>query len=65
MHALVSFYCPVCNSKLRAPARFVGRSNACPRCGEKIMVPPMAPSEEAPVLVMDDGHRTGHEPYRA
>jgi hypothetical protein len=58
MPAHISFHCPACNRKLRASAQFVGRSCACPRCGEDVVVPPQAPEEEAPVLVMDDGHRS-------
>jgi DNA-directed RNA polymerase subunit RPC12/RpoP len=60
----VSFPCPACNGKLRASARFAGRATACPRCGKRIIVPPQAPTEEAPVLVMDDGHRTERASYR-
>ncbi len=53
----VSFYCHSCRSRLRASLRLVGRSGPCPKCGEKVSVPASAPPEEAPVLVMDDGHR--------
>jgi DNA-directed RNA polymerase subunit RPC12/RpoP len=58
----VSFYCSGCNRKLHASVQFVGRSCACPQCGEAVVVPPQAPEEEAPLLVMDEGHRsrTGH-----
>jgi len=64
MRARVSFYCPACNTKLRASERFIGRSCPCPKCGYAVVVPPRAPEEEAPVLVMDDGHRSRQSRFR-
>ncbi len=60
----VSFYCRSCRSRLRASAKFVGRSCPCPKCGAKIVVPTAIPSEQAPLLVMDDGHRTRYRPVQ-
>src|SRR5438132_457878 len=65
MRVPVLFHCPGCNKRLRASARFVGRSSSCPSCGEKVTVPPVAPEEAAPMLVMDDGHRTSRQSFRA
>jgi DNA-directed RNA polymerase subunit RPC12/RpoP len=53
----ISFPCPGCRRTLKASVQFVGRSCRCPRCGHLVVVPPRAPSEEAAVLVMDDGFR--------
>jgi hypothetical protein len=53
----VTFHCPECNQRLRAPLRLVGRTSPCPGCQAPITVPPQAPEEAEPLLVMDDGHR--------
>ena len=60
----VSFYCRSCRSRLRASVQFVGRSCACPKCGDQVVVPALVPTEEAPLLVMDDGHRRRYNPAR-
>jgi len=60
----VSFYCHTCRSRLKASVRYVGRSCACPKCGDRVVVPALVPTEEAPLLVMDDGHRTTHRQAR-
>jgi DNA-directed RNA polymerase subunit RPC12/RpoP len=57
MSIRLSFSCPACQTRLRASLERVGRSGSCPKCKEKIIVPPQTPEEEAPLLVMDEGHR--------
>jgi len=57
MRDSISFVCPGCGGRLRASARFLGRSCACPRCSQEVIVPPNTPAEEAPLLVLDDGHQ--------
>jgi hypothetical protein len=57
MRDSISFVCPGCGGRLRASARFLGRSCGCPRCGQEVTVPPNTPAEEAPLLVLDDGHQ--------
>ena len=39
-----------------------GCEQYCPRCGQDVVVPPRAPEEEAPLLVLDDdsGPRRTH-----
>jgi DNA-directed RNA polymerase subunit RPC12/RpoP len=64
MRARVSFSCPDCKSRFRASTRFAGRSCACPKCGQKVVVPAAVPEEQAPALIMDDGYRLPREPYR-
>ena len=54
MSERVSFPCPNCNARLRASARFVRRSSACPACGNTVVVPPAIPEEQGPVLLWDD-----------
>jgi len=53
----ISFSCPSCTARLRASIRLAGRASTCPGCGERLGVPVRPPSEEPPVLVMDDGQR--------
>ncbi|HEV3256207.1 MAG TPA: hypothetical protein VG013_04950 [Gemmataceae bacterium] len=53
----VSFLCPGCKSRLRASARFTRQSCPCPRCGRQVVLPPLKPADELPVLVLDDGRR--------
>jgi DNA-directed RNA polymerase subunit RPC12/RpoP len=55
MRSRISFRCGTCNARLQASIQFVGRSCDCPRCREKVVIPPQVPDEEAPVLVFDDG----------
>jgi hypothetical protein len=59
----ITFLCPACRSRLRTSARFGGRSGKCPHCGQTVVVPPTAPAEEAPVLVLDDGQPTPRLPW--
>jgi hypothetical protein len=53
----ISFRCPACKVRLRVSPSFVGRSCICPKCREPLVVPPNVPSEEEPLLVLDDGYR--------
>jgi len=53
----ISFMCPSCKARLRASVRLAARSFDCPGCRNKVMVPLQVPTEEAPLLVLDDGHR--------
>jgi DNA-directed RNA polymerase subunit RPC12/RpoP len=62
MREHTSFICSSCRRRLRASLRFVGRTCECPNCGHTIVVPPSIPSEEDPLLVMDDGHRLPRGP---
>src|SRR5438046_2019554 len=54
MSQRVSFPCPSCRKQLAASARFVGRSNKCPQCGERVVVPPCLPEEAGPVLAWEE-----------
>jgi hypothetical protein len=57
MSSRVSFACSSCRTRLRASIRFVGRTTACPKCKQSVVVPVRVPQEESPVLVWDDGYR--------
>jgi hypothetical protein len=53
MSERISFECPYCNSRLRAPARCLGRSSPCPSCKKVVTVPASIPEESGPLLVWD------------
>jgi hypothetical protein len=57
MSERVSFHCPYCNSRLRAPARSLGRSSPCPSCKKTVTVPAVIPEEAGPLLVWDGAPR--------
>ena len=48
----VQFHCLGCRARIKAPARLSGQSRNCPRCGERLTVPFVAPEDAGPVLVM-------------
>jgi uncharacterized paraquat-inducible protein A len=50
----ITFACPACQARIKAPLQLVGHSRSCPRCGQTLSVPVQVPSEEPPVLVLDD-----------
>jgi hypothetical protein len=35
----ITFYCPRCTRKLRAPDNAAGRSSTCPGCGNRVTCP--------------------------
>lgn len=39
-HTVIPFACPACRLTGKAARRFAGRSVRCPRCGERVTVPP-------------------------
>ena len=41
----LSFTCPQCDKKLRAPAKLAGQKLSCPKCSAPIRVPGVAPSK--------------------
>jgi DNA-directed RNA polymerase subunit RPC12/RpoP len=53
----ISFLCPSCKARLRASVRLAARSLPCPGCQSQVIVPLQVPTEQAPLLVLDDGHR--------
>ena len=53
----ITFRCEGCQARLKAPAKWIGRSGSCPNCGRKVTVRPAVPASEGPVLVTDDGHQ--------
>ena len=58
----ISFDCPHCQARLRAPVRVVGRAGPCPHCGKRVVVPATPPAEAGPLLVDDDSPPQGRQP---
>ena len=54
MNEISVFCCPMCDSRLRALAEFVGRNGNCPKCGARITIPPQIESDEGPRLVTEE-----------
>lgn len=55
MKVCVSFRCPVCNARIKAPVQLIGQNRSCPRCSHHFVVPRQVPLDETgPVLVADD-----------
>ena len=55
MNRFLSFRCPGCGARIKAPVQLVGQTRACPGCGHRFVVQLKAPPEAGPVLVADDG----------
>src|SRR5262249_25472125 len=36
----IRFQCPTCGATVTAPTRKVGKKSSCPRCGQRLQVPP-------------------------
>ena len=55
MKVCVSFRCPVCSARIKAPVQLIGQNRSCPRCSHHFTVPRQIPRDETgPVLVVDD-----------
>jgi hypothetical protein len=50
----ITFRCPSCEARIKAPIQLIGQWRACPGCGCRFVVQPQVPDEEGPVLVGDD-----------
>jgi DNA-directed RNA polymerase subunit RPC12/RpoP len=50
----LSFRCPGCNARIRAPAPLLGQYRNCPGCGERILIRVQVPEEAEPLLVPDE-----------
>jgi hypothetical protein len=60
MSQSISFQCPGCQARIKAPLLLCGQRRNCPGCGYCFKVPLASPPrDEGPVLVGDD-----HSPAR-
>jgi predicted RNA-binding Zn-ribbon protein involved in translation (DUF1610 family) len=57
----ISFQCPQCGKKLKAPDQAAGKSSKCPGCGATVTCP--EPIYDAEVLDPSSHPPTGHDPY--
>jgi hypothetical protein len=47
----VSFRCPHCRSRIKAPVQLIGQSRACPGCKQALAVPRFPAEDAGPILV--------------
>jgi hypothetical protein len=47
---MMRFQCPTCQKKLKAPDDAVGQKTSCPRCGQRLQVPPPFQARDKTVL---------------
>ena len=57
----ISFQCPNCGKKLKAPDNAAGKSSSCPGCGGKVTCP--EPVYDAEVIEMTPLESPGADPY--
>jgi hypothetical protein len=48
------FHCASCRAGIRAGVRLIGRTRACPACGQSMRIRPEAPEESPAILVYED-----------
>ena len=60
----ISFECPQCGKKLKAPESAVGKSSACPGCGGTVTCPePIYDAEVVDMTLEQPGKPAGVDPY--
>jgi hypothetical protein len=47
---MIRFACPTCRKVLKAPEHGAGRKISCPRCGQRLLIPPPIPVQNKTVL---------------
>jgi DNA-directed RNA polymerase subunit RPC12/RpoP len=50
----LSIRCSGCQARIKAAIRLIGQARACPACGHRIVVQPVAPEEAGPILVIEE-----------
>ena len=51
--ATISFRCPGCNARIKAPAELLGQKRQCPGCQTPFVVRIATPPDNGPILVSD------------
>ena len=51
MPATLSFRCPSCQARIKAPIQLLGRWRECPSCTRRFIVRAQPPQDAGPVLV--------------
>jgi len=47
----IHFQCPHCHARVKAAARLVGQTRACPGCGRACVIRAFIPDDAGPLLV--------------
>jgi hypothetical protein len=50
----ISFRCPACKVRIKAPAQLAGRARPCPGCRSLMVIPRRVPSDAESCLVAVD-----------
>jgi hypothetical protein len=50
---MITFRCPGCNARIKAPGQLLGHSRPCPGCGTTLYIHRRPPPDAAPLLVND------------
>jgi uncharacterized paraquat-inducible protein A len=50
----ITFRCPGCNARIKAPFQLRGQTRACPGCGHRLVVRWAPPQDSGPALVPGD-----------
>jgi DNA-binding NtrC family response regulator len=61
--AFIRCRCPSCRLRLRAAVHLLGQTQACPGCKQPMTVHPLPPTDQGPVLALDD-HLPSPPPQR-
>jgi hypothetical protein len=54
MSSSVSFLCPGCRARIKAPVQLIGQSRSCPGCRHRFVVQKVIPQDADTLLVLDD-----------
>ncbi len=63
MKSMVSFRCPACNARIKAPAKLLGQWRNCPACRHRFLVHAQPRGDADPLLVAE-GPATETQPAR-
>jgi hypothetical protein len=47
------FRCPGCRARIKAPVQLIGKVRVCPGCAYLFVVPPEAPRDAGPTVLLD------------
>jgi hypothetical protein len=49
----ISFRCPSCRARIKAPIGLMGQTRSCPGCGNRFVVRLPIPEDSGPVILME------------
>jgi hypothetical protein len=62
---VIRFSCPACQKVLKAPDQGAGRKTHCPRCGQRLLIPPPVRVENKTILGRPEPSTATHSPSLA